>query len=354
MALPADVAQLGTFQGAAGTIDGATVTMIPAGETPFAQVRHEGPLTIIDFFVERGLPGANGVPIDSAVAAMTTGSGTATNTALKSFLVSRGTTDVGAITSPFLELAGNTGSAAQIHLTNGEGFTGPYQMGVGNNFGDTIGLLLANYAAGHVLYIDNHPDATGTAVFGAQRSDATLFDLVKVKDDAGAIMVLRVDDEVSEPGSLAGFFGVDNKEVMSIDGGGDVFVRQRLRIIGLDGADPAQILVQSAPSTPSSLSNGAWLGENALTFAAASGTDGDFFKTRISTYGSDIRIEAGGPGGFSPDDASWTPIIRVSADSKLSFFNGPPVARQAAIANSGDATVNAILSVLRAFNLIAA
>jgi hypothetical protein len=340
-------------EGPAGSVVAGDFVSIPAGEQGFLRTRKVGDVTYLDGFFPRGLPGTNGVANDTAFATYAAAEGSATHSALKNFLVARGTTVVGAITSPFLELEGNTGSAAQIHLTNGPGFTGPYQLGVGNNWGDTTGLMLANYAAGHVLYIDNHPESTGTAVFGAQRSDASLFDLVKVKDGAGALMVLRVGDDVEDAGGILGIFGVENKEVMSVDGGGDVFVRQRLRVIGLDGGDPAQILVQSAPSTPSSLSNGAWLGENALTFAAASGTAGNFFKTRISTYGSDIRIESGGGGAFSPDAPSWTPIIRVSADSKLAFFNGPPAPQQAAIANSGDTTVNAILNVLRAFSLIA-
>lgn len=336
-------------KGDTGVVGAATVTMIPAGEQPSAPIRVSGGVTVVDFFIPRGLPGVNAVPADNAVATYSTAQGSATNTALRSFLVSKGQTIIGAIGAPFMDFEGNTGSAATAHFTNGPGFSAPYIVGIGNNWGTKPGLLLSNYDAGQALYIDNHPSSTGTAVFGAQRSNASLFDLVQAKDGAGTLMVVRVDNGITNPGSLAAFYA-STGESLNIRGTGDVDVRQRLRVLGNDGGPAAEILVQSAPATPSSQANGAWLSQNAHTFVAASGSDGAFFKTRIAAVGDRLRLQAGGGGGFSASAPSWSDIVAITSDSKLGFFGATPVARPNV--TNDIASVRAALSLLGLVNLV--
>lgn len=114
MTLPAGVTKIGNIrgpQGIPGTFGGATVTMIPAGEAPSVTIRTVDGVSYADFFIPRGLPGVNAVPADNAVATYATGSGTALNTALKSFLLPRAETD-----ATVAALASNMSSALRAAL----------------------------------------------------------------------------------------------------------------------------------------------------------------------------------------------------------------------------------------------
>lgn len=108
-------------------------------------------------------------------------------------VIRRGSRNVGTTSGvPFIELLSNTGSQATLHLSSGNGFNGPYLFGLGNDFGNSPGFLLANKAGGQGFYLDNQPTATNTGFFGAQRSNAALMDLVAAKSGANGMLVLRV------------------------------------------------------------------------------------------------------------------------------------------------------------------
>lgn len=129
-------------------------------------------------------------------------------------VIRRGTKTLGNVSgTPYIELLSNSGSQATLHMSAGSGFSGPYLMGIGNDNGDRPGLLIANKAAGQGLYLDNQPTATNSAVFGAQRSNAALFDLVAAKSGANGTFVLRV---------LSGVAPTTNQALMAIYASGDV------------------------------------------------------------------------------------------------------------------------------------
>lgn len=131
-------------------------------------------------------------------------------------VIRRGSKTLGNVTgTPYLELLSNSGSQATFHISAGSGFSGPYLMGIGNDNGSRPGLLIANKAAGQGLYLDNQPTATNSAVFGAQRSDAALFDLVAAKQGSNGTFVLRV---------LAGLTPTTNQALMAIYSAGDAEV----------------------------------------------------------------------------------------------------------------------------------
>lgn len=235
-------------RGPAGSVSAGDFVSIPAGEQGKVVTRKVGEITLLDVYQPRGLPGVNAVPADNAVATYSTAQGSATNTALRSFLLPRtevastvaplidapgpvrdalraqfpraSILGVGANTAPLLEWTGIAGAFAGVHLSSGAGFTGPYVFGLGNDFGDRPGFLVSNKAAGVGIYLDNQPSATGIGMFAAQRSDAPLFDFVTAKDAAGTMMVLRVDSTVSNPGSLAAFYGKSNAPILELHGNG--------------------------------------------------------------------------------------------------------------------------------------
>ena len=96
MALPLWASWLANLRGTkgdTGTITDAEVVMIPAGAEPSVVMSGPESARKATFFIPRGLPGVNAVPADAAVADYATGSGTATNTALRSFLLPRGEVD---------------------------------------------------------------------------------------------------------------------------------------------------------------------------------------------------------------------------------------------------------------------
>ncbi|MCW2165418.1 hypothetical protein B0I12_002573 [Microbacterium hydrothermale] len=251
MSLPSGVTKIGNMRGPvgpAGSVSAGDFVSIPAGEQGKVVTRKVGEITLLDVYQPRGLPGVNAVPADNAVATYSTAQGSATNTALRSFLLPRAEVastiaplidtagpvrdalraqftrasilGVGANTAPLLEWTGIAGAFAGMHLSNGPGFTGPYMAGFGNDFGNTTAVHIANKAGGVGLYLDNHPTATGTGMFAAQRSDAPLFDFVTAKNAAGTMMVLRVDSNVTNPGSLAAFYGKSNVPILELHGNG--------------------------------------------------------------------------------------------------------------------------------------
>lgn len=114
MSLPAGVTWVGNIrgpQGPPGTFGGATIVMIPAGEEPSVSIRTVGDVSFADFLIPRGLPGVNAVPADNAMATYATGSGTALNAALKTFLLPRSETD-----ATVAALASNVSSALRAAL----------------------------------------------------------------------------------------------------------------------------------------------------------------------------------------------------------------------------------------------
>lgn len=117
--------------------------------------------------------------------------------------------------TPYIELLGNTGDQATIHLSSGSGFTGPYLFGLGNDFGSSPGFLIANKASGPGLYLDNHPTATNVAVIGFQRSNAAFMDLVAAKGGAGALVMLRLNGGVTP--------GADQRLLTTYGAAGEIF-----------------------------------------------------------------------------------------------------------------------------------
>lgn len=131
-------------------------------------------------------------------------------------VIRRGTRTLGNVSGvPFIELISNTGSQATLHLSSGNGFSGPYLFGLGNDFGDRPGFLIANKAAGQGLYLDNQPTATNTGFFGAQRSNAALVDLVAAKSGSNGTFVLRV---------LSGITPTLNQALLAVYSAGDAEV----------------------------------------------------------------------------------------------------------------------------------
>ncbi|MBD8477553.1 hypothetical protein [Microbacterium sp. CFBP 8794] len=251
MSLPSGVAKIANNRGPvgpAGSVSAGDFVSIPAGEQGRVLTRKVGEITLLDVYAPRGLPGVNALPADAAFATYSTAQGSATNTALRSFLLPRADVaatvaplingagpvrdalrsvfpvasilGVGNNTAPLIEWTGVAGAFAAFHASNGPGFTGPYLVGLGNDWGATTALHLANKAGGVGLYLDNHPSATGVGMFAAQRSDASLFDFVTAKNAAGALMVMRVDASITNPGTLAAFYGKANAPILELHGNG--------------------------------------------------------------------------------------------------------------------------------------
>lgn len=74
-----------------------------------------------------------------------------------------GTTGVTPTTSPYVTLS-NNGAQSTLHLISGEGFTGPYVLGIGSDYGN-VGLYVSNKRTGIGSFITNEATVTGGAAY---------------------------------------------------------------------------------------------------------------------------------------------------------------------------------------------
>ena len=110
-----------------------------------------------------GADGADGLP--GGVQKVNNKTGDVVLTAADVAAIPTGTKGITPTTEPYLTLS-NNGSKATMHLLMGEGFTGDYLIGIGNDFGNKPGMLIANKAQGMGLFINNQATLLGGAGYG--------------------------------------------------------------------------------------------------------------------------------------------------------------------------------------------
>lgn len=74
-----------------------------------------------------------------------------------------GTTGITPTAAPYVTLS-NNGSKASLHLISGEGFSGPYILGIGSDYGN-VGLYVSNKRNGIGTFITNEATVTGGASY---------------------------------------------------------------------------------------------------------------------------------------------------------------------------------------------
>ncbi|MCS4275347.1 hypothetical protein M2390_000508 [Mycetocola sp. BIGb0189] len=235
-------------------------------------------------------------------------------------------------TTPLVDLIDNTGSASTIHLTSGPGFKGAYLMGIGNDYEDKPGLLIANKAKGVGFYLDNYPSATNSAFFGAQNGGGSAFmDLFQNADNAEPVLRVRANPAIKTKWAQSVFAAEDKLgSAFRVLTEGGIWAQRLVTVAPENGSDvAAQVLVTGAPGVGSSQRSGTYHTINGETYLSATGQESKWFATRVWSTSDKLSFQGGGiRGDFgSNEGGAWTTALQINVHGQLGFFGAAPVSR---------------------------
>lgn len=250
--------------------------------------------------------------------------GSANYTALGSYAVAP-------TTGPLVEI-GNTGSQSTFHLTTGEGFSGPYVLGIGVDHDDATGFVVSVKADNNVgfgLNLEETAGADSIGLLGANFSLGTLIALRKAGGASGPLVNLRNDYGGTGPIFAAGT--TEGRNTIEIGEDGELIIAQ-------DAANPHT--TRLAPSG----------GGNNLGMYQYSGAPGLWFPSAIQTSSNFTHLMAGGAAAIGGE--SLGSIFKWGNTNQWGFFGSAAGQQTVTGSKGGNAALASLLSILAAHGVV--
>ncbi|WP_179874568.1 hypothetical protein [Bacillus wiedmannii] len=246
---------------------------------------------------------------------------------------------------PFLEIA-SVGGAAALHLTNGEGFTGPYILGIGKD-APGKGLELPNKANGNMITGTQRASVTDPKTYWMQVTQAsTTSPLVRLEQNvsnaAPALQLLAfgtptADQHLFYVGDKSGEAG----KIFSEDG--RIRWRRNIEIQDKDGSTVSKLKFFSQDGIPENQRHNFFIDKQGAEWYNYSGSAGVWFPFSIKASGGILNISAGGATN-TVGTLTVTPIISIK-NNMIGFFGATPVTKRTGVAVTPEAIHAALVSL---------
>lgn len=251
---------------------------------------------------------------------------------------------------PFLEISSGGGSAG-LHLTNSEGFGGPYILGIGKDY-EGKGMELPNKANGNMITGTQRASVTDPKTYWMQVTQAsTTSPLVRLEQTvvgaAPALQLLAFGSPSSEQHLL--FVGDPSGEAGKIfSSDGHIRWRRNIEIQDKDGSTTSKLKLYSQEGTPENQRHTFFVDKQGMEWYNYSGIAGLWYPFSVKASGGILNISAGGNTN-TIGTATFTPLISLQ-NGKMGFFGATPVTKRTGVA----VTLEAIHAALVTLGLISA
>ncbi|WP_205728496.1 hypothetical protein [Bacillus wiedmannii] len=246
---------------------------------------------------------------------------------------------------PFLEIA-SVGGAAALHLTNGEGFTGPYILGIGKD-APGKGLELPNKANGNMITGTQRATVTDPNTYWMQlMQSSTTSPLVRLEQNVpdAAVALQLVANGLPTDNQLLMYVGDSLGEAFKIyakDAGLKAF--RNIELQDRTATVQSKIRLSTHQGAPADQRHNFFIEKQGLEWYNYSGSAGTWFPFSIKASGGVLNLSAGGSTN-TVGTSTVTPIISIK-NNMIGFFGATPVTKRTGVAVTPEAIHAALVSL---------